>query len=204
MLASLLTNLYNGGQGAEVIILQGATIRVITTAPEAVLYLSDEWADPQGRAGTSTLELVVDKDGLAAPFRERSQPVAARSLVVETEWHATVEAGSTTLQLQTCCPCPEFGQEIQLAGTSLTLVANAPAASGEWHVSIAPGRASVDAIRRQIEASAGGTVTFDRGGAVVAIGSAPVAHGIKNPSPAEIIAMVQAARSGRIVRQFAR
>ncbi len=203
MLASLITNFY-GGQGAEVIILQGATVRVITTAPEAVLYLSDEWATPQGRAGTSTLELVVDKDGLAAPFRERTQPVAARSLVVETQWHVSVETGSATLQLQAHCPCPEFGQEIQITGTSLTLTANTPAASGEWHVSIAPGRASVEAIRRQIEASAGGTVTFDRGGAVVAIGSAPVAHGIKNPSPAEIIAMVQAARSGRIVRQFAR
>lgn len=202
MLASLLVTLEAGG--ATVNLLRGATVRVITTTPEAVLYLSDEWADPQGRAGTSTLELVVDKDGLAAPFRERSQPVSARSLTVETEWHAAIDAGSATLQVQSHCPAAEFGQEIQVAGTSLAVSANAPAASGEWHVSIAPGRSSVEAIRRQIEASAGGTVTFDRGGAVVAIGSAPVAHGIKNPSPAEIIAMVQAARSGRIVRQFAR
>lgn len=198
MLASLLLNL---GKAGNAIFTIGARLTFRPHEPEVTTeYESEQWAKPTGRAPNQTLEIVLDRPAVAAALRARPEPAKARQVIVEAEWHAAAQfVSGARSKIDHWSFGVDAGQTVEVAGTRVRSAAAAPTADGGWSVLVAPRPArQLKASGRPVTTSAGATATFREADFNQILCHAPSVTGIKNPSPAEIVAMVHAAQAARM------
>jgi len=203
MLASLLLNL---GQAGTVLFDTGARLTLLPHAPEVTVeYESEQWVSPQGRAPNRTLEILLDRPATALVVRRKPEPAKSRTVQVDAEWHAQAEfVRGALLQVKHWSFDTATGQAIEFdLGASVALTPHQAAAIESWAATVKLQSRPLPAARpKQVRATAGATATFSTADVNQIICNVPDVTGIRNPSPAEILAMVHAARKSRIVRQF--
>lgn len=203
MLASLLLNL---GTAGNAIFTIGARLTFRPHAPEVTTeYEADQWASPQGRAPNRSLEIILNLPATATVTRIRPQTAKPRQVTVEAEWHVDAEfVSGAKAAIRHWSFDVDAGQTIEFdVGPRTVITANPGQAIGSWTADarVMPTRTLL-ARRAKVTASAGATAIFSEADFNQFFCNPPDVTGICNPSPAEIIAIIQAARKSKIVRQF--
>lgn len=199
MLASLLLNLGTAGNAVFTI---GARLTFRPHAPEVTTeYEADQWASPQGRAPNRPLEIILDRPATATVTRVRPQAAKPRQVTVEVEWHVDAEfvSGAKTA-IRHWSFGVDAGQTIEFdVGPRSAIVSNPAQVVGSWtaEAKVAVARRLV-ARNARASVSAGATATFSEADFNQFSCNPPDVTGIRNPSPAEIITIVQAARRARL------
>ncbi len=200
MLASLLLNLRRNGAGNAIFAL-GARLTFRPHAPEVTTeYESEQWAKPTGRAPNQTLEIVLDRPATATALRAKPEPAKARQVTVETEWHAAAQfAAGARSKIDHWGFGVDAGQTVDMRGARLQARAFVPTADGGWAVDAnVASKRPIQTRTRNVSVSAGASAEPEALYHLALLCNAPAVSGIKNPSPAEIVAMVQAARRARL------
>lgn len=197
MLASLLLNLRGRGTAT---FESGAPLFFRPHAPEiTVEYESEQWAGPQGRAPTHSLEIVLDKAAVVSFGTTRRRPRQARTVEVEGVWAA--EQGFSTGAKSEVRNWPfrvDSGQEVQVSGTKTRVKPRVALVDGVWAVvADIEGTKLAAKVSPPIISAGASALVFSEG--LSAEPHPPRVDGIRNPSPAEIVAMVRASRRSRLL-----